>query len=440
MLNRVYQLFNSSLLKSSFIYTVINFVNKAFPFILIPILTRTFSLEEYGLFSLYRVIISFGISLVGLALSEAVIRNYYDRGEINFGEYVYSIVIVNFIAFLIIVCIILIFGDYLIIPLKVPRSLLFLAIIVSFCTCINNIERGLLRCDNDNKNFAILVIGQTFSYFILTLILLQFSKLSLNSAIYLEVTIFLIFAIISFYRLVSKYQINFSFNKLYVKNALAFSIPLMLNSLVAFAFASSDRFIINYYLSSESVAIYTASFQIASLLQILASSFNGAWIPWVFKSLNSSKSLNSILKIQGIISIGYIVIGILFWLLIYNFLPIIVGDKYSEGKELLMWFIGANILQAFYWLFSPILQYFKKTWLFLIASIPSVLFSVILNLLFLAEFGLYFAAQVNFFSWLIIFLITFINAIRIKKQTVNDTINISKVNEILFFIKCKKKN
>lgn len=77
-------IFKSDLIKSSGIYTIVNFLNKVFPFILLPILSREFTLEQFGEYSIYRTTISFCIPLVGLSLSEFIIRKFFEDLNKNY--------------------------------------------------------------------------------------------------------------------------------------------------------------------------------------------------------------------------------------------------------------------------------------------------------------------------------------------------------------------
>ncbi|GAA3931668.1 hypothetical protein GCM10022209_27220 [Chitinophaga oryziterrae] len=229
----------------------------------------------------------------------------------------------------------------------------------------------------------------------------------IRAAVYAEVFVYLLFAIIGGWQLVKKYSISFEVKRQYIRDAFVYSFPLVLNSLLAYAFALSDRYIINYQLGEESVAIYSASFQIVSILQILGVSFNAAWLPWVFESLKNKIDSGKLLKIGLGVAFLFLLFGIVFWSVVNRFLPFFAGEKYKAGISLLGWFVGANIFQALYCLVAPILQYYKRNWYLLLASVPAFLFSVVLNVSFLKKYGLEFAAKMNCFSWLIIFAISF---------------------------------
>lgn len=412
-------LLNSKLVKSSMVFILINFINKAFPFILLPVFTKTLSLSDYGTFALYKASANFFIPLVGLSMSEAIIRNYYEKEKLDFGLYIGNVVLMNITTATVYITIIYFSGNFFPDLFGLPRYILYLVVLYGFFSSMNNTERGLLRCEKNNKSFAIKVLGQSILYFSLIIIAYHLNFFNLKNSIYAEGVVFFIFGIISIYYLNFKFQLKFYFNKKYLKDIFHYSIPLIINSLLAYTFALSDRFIMNHKLNIEQVAIYSASFQITSVTQILAVSLNAAWLPWVYEQMTKKTSFNKIVKIQCLIGIFYIVVGILYWIFLSLFLTKIIGIKYEDGKSFIHWFIGSNILQGFYWLITPIVQYYKKNWLLVIGSTSALILSLLLNIIFLKRYGIEFAAFVNFLSWLMIFLITIYMVIKLIRNEKN---------------------
>ena len=64
-------------IKSSVIYLGSSILNKAIPFLLLPILTKYLSPEEYGVLSIFQLIISFFIAFIGMAIHTNVSKNFF---------------------------------------------------------------------------------------------------------------------------------------------------------------------------------------------------------------------------------------------------------------------------------------------------------------------------------------------------------------------------
>ncbi|GAQ14818.1 membrane protein [Myroides odoratimimus] len=409
--------FKSNLFKGSIIYTGINFLNKAFPFILLPLFVRALSLSEFGEFSLFRAITNIFIPIIGFNLSDLIVRYFFDVDvKKSFNKYVYTSILINLMLLIVSLLFISFFNNqFLIEYLGLHKKYFYASFLISFFTSVLNIVKGLFRCNNDFKSFCFIVLGQSFVYFLAVILLFKTEKFSLGNLIFVEVLAFSLFFTVSLYFILKSYSYSIFLEKSSIKAILDFSTPLVLNSVIAYLFALSDRFIINLMLGAKEVALYSASYQLVSVLQILAVSFNAAWLPWVFKSLSEKMDMKQFNKIRLLVGGGFLFIGIFFYFIVIYFLPIILGDKYSNSASFISWFIGGTIFQLFYWLVVPIIQFYKKNWMLMYASIPCLIISIVLNYCFLDSLGVVFAAQVNFLTWGCLFLITMYNSQKILK-------------------------
>jgi len=78
----------STLATSSGIYTLFGFVNLAIPLILLPILTRKLTPDEYGIVAMFQLTVSVIYPFIGLNLEGSIARKYYDQDETDFPSYI----------------------------------------------------------------------------------------------------------------------------------------------------------------------------------------------------------------------------------------------------------------------------------------------------------------------------------------------------------------
>ncbi|MBB1149739.1 oligosaccharide flippase family protein [Myroides sp. NP-2] len=407
----------SNLFKGSVVYTGINFINKAFPFLLLPFLVRALSVSDFGEFSLFRAITNIFIPLIGFNLSDLIVRYFFDVNiKESFNKYIYTSILINTILLVCsLIILFLVDGKFVLAYVGLHKKYLLVSFFISFFTSILNISRGLFRCKNMFKAFCFLVIGQSVLYFLSIVGLFTTDFFSLEALIYVEGVIYFVFFILSMISILKSYEYGFFYSKAELLSIINFSAPLVVNSSIAYLFALSDRFIINLTLGSKEVALYSASFQLVSILQILAVSFNAAWLPWVFKNLSEKRDIKEFNRIRLYVGSCFLFVSMCFYIIVVYFLPIILGDKYNDSVSFVSWFIGGMIFQLFYWLVVPIIQFYKKNWLLLYGSIPCLLISVILNYTFLDSQGVVFAAKVNFLAWGCLFFITLYNSQKILK-------------------------
>ena len=77
----------SVIFKHSFTYTVLNFTEKALPFLVFPILTRNLSIEDLGLFVLYLAIIEILMPILTFSRNSRGQTNYHKLSA-HFSIYV----------------------------------------------------------------------------------------------------------------------------------------------------------------------------------------------------------------------------------------------------------------------------------------------------------------------------------------------------------------
>ncbi|MDL4030324.1 oligosaccharide flippase family protein, partial [Proteus mirabilis] len=66
------------LLRGASVYLTSNILNSAIPFLLLPILTRYLSTEEYGKIAMFQIFLAGISTLIGCNTISAISRKYFD--------------------------------------------------------------------------------------------------------------------------------------------------------------------------------------------------------------------------------------------------------------------------------------------------------------------------------------------------------------------------
>ena len=82
--------FSNNLLGSSIIYTITNVLNAGINLLLIPVLTRNISPSEYGILTIFSLLITFTTPFVGMNIHGAITRKFFQNDETDFKKYVGS--------------------------------------------------------------------------------------------------------------------------------------------------------------------------------------------------------------------------------------------------------------------------------------------------------------------------------------------------------------
>ena len=81
-------------LQNSIIYLGSSIFSKAIPFMLLPILTKYLSPEEYGVLSIFQLMISFFTAFVGINMSMNVSKNFFKYTKLQTSLMIGNIIII----------------------------------------------------------------------------------------------------------------------------------------------------------------------------------------------------------------------------------------------------------------------------------------------------------------------------------------------------------
>jgi O-antigen/teichoic acid export membrane protein len=207
-------------------------------------------------------------------------------------------------------------------------------------------------------------------------------------------------------------------DKKWLERILRFSIPTILFSVSAFIFAGSDRLQIEHFLGSEAVGHYSAIAQISALVSVISTSFNAAWMPWLFENLKKEDaSLRFfIVKLSYALMLAFVLLGFTFALALPFIAQIILTPEYLPYVYVSYALIAGFVFQGLYFIVGPFLWYTEKTKYLGYGGIGIAILNILLNLIFIPHFGILGAAFSNCISWACLFLFTFFIANKVYEM------------------------
>src|SRR5690554_5589444 len=92
--NFINKISKANFFKGFAIYLGSSVINKAIPFLLLPILTKYLTPEEYGILAIYQVMMSFAMPLVGMNMQNNITRNFFKETKEYVGRMVFNLLVV----------------------------------------------------------------------------------------------------------------------------------------------------------------------------------------------------------------------------------------------------------------------------------------------------------------------------------------------------------
>lgn len=396
------------LLSDTFIYSGFNILNKIVPFILLPFIVRLLPISDYGMYALFLNIEALLIPIVSLNMHASLSVHFYQEAydqKKYFGTLISGIFIFCVLFFLI-----SLFIPNSVIQLTgLNKNIFSLAIITSSLLAIFSSVSTLFRLLRKPIYYGIYNILQSLMLLIIMLLICKMVP-SFMSLTISRVLFFLIFIGTSIFILYKMNLVISNFDFLLFRKTLKFSIPTVLYSVSAFIFLSSDRFLIKHFLGVELVGLYSAIFQLASIVSILGVSINAAWMPWLFEQLkkNDIESKEIVVKVSYTIIFAMILIGliicIIFPLIVKTVLPVQYHSNINVGFPIIMGFV----FEAIYLIVSPYILFLEKTKYNAIIGIIIAFVNVTFNILLIPSMGILGSSVSFFLSWFLLALSFFI--------------------------------
>jgi O-antigen/teichoic acid export membrane protein len=249
------------------------FVVSLSPIVLLPILTKILTIQEYGIWSLIVVTASFVPMLVLLGLPNSMVRflaPVKNKDEIREGYYSIALVVLG--ADVVVSLFLLLFVQSIAANLLGNnRTVALLLPLITFVAAYNYVPQTYFRTFQQAKRYSIVSFLQAISYVVLVAALVVVG-LGLTGAAFAYLINLLLVALISTYYVLRDIGVTMpSFVKL--KAYLKYGLPLVPSSLSSWMLSVSDRYIITYFLSVAWVGYYSPGYQLGWTISLLATPF-----------------------------------------------------------------------------------------------------------------------------------------------------------------------
>ncbi|MCB2141101.1 oligosaccharide flippase family protein [bacterium] len=409
---------SKNLLKDTSIYGAGSLINQFIPVLLLPILTRYLSPEEYGIVAIFSVVTPIMVNFIGLNLPAAIQRNYIDHTKEELSGYVGTAFFVVLLTFGIGLGISYGGKDLLFQALSLPGRWLSAILAVAFFQVIIAIIQIIWRMERKALRFVYFQILQTVINIGLSLLFVVFFLWHWQGRILGIITSAAICGLLSLYLLYKNKYLAFRFEKEYARSMLCFGVPLIFHTLSTWVINGSDRLFIVNMVGTSAVGLYSVGYAIGGIIQLLQEAFSQAWVPFLFESLKEQKEANK-LQIVKLIYLHHItIIGLAFILHVSApfVLKLLVGKHFQGASVFVLWIAAGYAVNGMYRMIVPFINYARKTHLLPIGATVAAVSNLCLNFLLIKINGPIGAAQATFFSFLIFYLITLFFCLNVYKM------------------------
>ncbi|MFT7155830.1 MAG: O-antigen/teichoic acid export membrane protein [Parvicella sp.] len=394
------------------IYLGSTVLNKAIPFLLLPILTRYLSPAEYGLLAMYQVLISFGNPLVGMALHVHIGSNYFrvEKEELSKITSNALFILTTTSTFLLIALwIYTSFGGNL---FSIPEKWILALPLVLFMNMINQFNLTLLRSQKKALRFGIFEISKTAVDLGISLVLVVVYLLSWEGRVIGIVISSILLGVVSLLHIIKQGYFGTKLSKKVMRDILGVSLPLIPHSMGVAVITLSDRLFIDQMISNTAVGIYTVGYQFGMIMSLVVIAFNRTWSPWVYEKLAQDTAHNKkkIVRATYFVAVVLILVSLAINELSKVLLPLMTDSEYHSAVRYVFWVSLGYAFYGFYTLVFPYGVHVGKTSYLGITTFFAALVNLIGNYYLIKWNGPIGAAQSTLISYLIMFLMVWWNS------------------------------
>ncbi|WP_340642254.1 oligosaccharide flippase family protein [Photobacterium damselae] len=376
------------IISNSSIYLLSNILASLVPFLLIPILTEKLTPAEFGVVSMFQILILVFNSLIGFNVNAAVERFFFEK-ENQVSKFIGASVIILICTSILLFIFIYPLRFYISDNTNIPVNWLYFALFCSFFNFIILLRLGQWQVRTKSIKYGLLQLFRTILNFGLSLIFIYKLEMTADSRLYGIFISSLIVAFISLYLLFKDKLIVFNgLKKDDFYQLMIFGIPLIPHVISNLLLNNLDRIVVNDFLGVDAVGVYMLAVQFGLLINTVSNSLNKAIAPPLFKYLTDSVNLYKI----NFFIYSLMFICIFFVIISYFIAPELIiyfsDERYHEASNFIFYIFFGQIVSSYNLLLSNLFLFYKKTKYLSYGSILSGGLNILLLVLFVQEIGL----------------------------------------------------
>ena len=185
-------------------------------------------------------------------------------------------------------------------------------------------------------------------------------------------------------------------------------MPVIVHLLSQNILNTFDQIIINQLIGSRETGLYSVAYKIGMIQNIISMGILKSWTPIFYEKLNENKisDINELAKNYGLI-VSLVAVGLIFFS--QEIITILVDNEYHEALSLIPIIIVSYFFFFLYTMYVNYAFYHKKTKAIALFTIIAGGINIGLNYLLIPEYGYIAAAWTTLASYVILFVLYYIN-------------------------------
>lgn len=404
----------SVIIKSGIWYTISNYLIKGLDFITIPIFTRLLSVDEFGEYNNFLSCLQLIYVIGSICVDASFISARFDFQK-DLKNYTKTALLCSNISTLLIGAVFALFSNGIKKVFGVDEMMLIFVFLYCFFRPSLDVFQQIERYDYKYKACVLTSAITSIASVTTSLILVLIFRDKLHARI-IGTYIPLIIGSAAFYFNYMKSSLDIK----YAKYVYKICLPYIPHSLAITVLASTDRIMINYYRSAKEVAFYSIAYTCSIALSVFSNSLNSSFVPWLANCINSKDVILVRETAQRYLLVFFVPL-VFAAILSPEVLLVLGGNQYIEAKYVMPPVLISCFIQYAYSMLVDVEQIAKKTGGMAIASVMAASVNLVLNFVFVPQYGYIAAAYTTLVSYMVLFLLHYFLIKKIGYNHIYDT-------------------
>lgn len=364
--------------RASLWFLICNFMQKAVAVISTPIFTRLLSTQQYGEYNVFQSWTGIISVIVTLNLGAGVFLQGMVKFENESKIYASAMQGINLALCTVWTAVYFIFRGFFNELLDMNTIQMCFMLMLTWSTAVFGFWSTEQRVKNNYRLLVAVTLIVMFAQPALGVGLVVMAEPAYKATARILAMVIVNLAAYSWMFFVQMRRGKKFFSKKYWLYALKLNIPLLPHYLSQTVLYSSDRIMIQRYISESKTGIYSLAYSVAVIMTMFNAALNQTIGPWVYRKIKERKT-NEIASVEysSMLIIG--AANLLLIMLAPEAISIFAPPEYSEA----IWVIPPVALGMYfmfmYDMFASFQFYFEKTFFIMSASIVGAALNVILN-------------------------------------------------------------
>jgi O-antigen/teichoic acid export membrane protein len=364
------------------IYLLASIASSALPFLLMPFLTRWLGPADFGIVGSYVALNGVLAAFIGLSTHGLVSVVYYRDGSDSMRPQIGAAIGVCSAGTLSCLLLVWLGRDLVIEATSIPLVWLLATVISAAGQFLITLILTVFQTLRRPSLYAFVQFGYSLILAFVTFLLVGMIDAGWEGRILAQLFAAILLAFIGLTILSRMQQVDWRPGSWPMRNTLAFGLPLLPHALSALAMASIDRFVLNAQVGSVAVGQYFAAVQITSLLVVLATAINQAWLPWLYGHLakRTDASDRLIVKATLLMFAALLAVGLALSFSASFIIPLVAGPGFEDAIPVLQILGPAASFNASYLFVASILFYNERTRLLSTLTMSAAALQIVLSI------------------------------------------------------------